>query len=124
MESVSINGQVGSLHDNAYLVSFGKLPEGGRTPELERCAKAFLELLDYYDCTVKDAVCLLDPISRLRLHTPAAEVVEGKKNRTKRVKVWTNPHTGEVVYSKAGNLVILRQWRKQYGADAVLSWKS
>ncbi|MGM3216462.1 hypothetical protein ACSQ5K_14715 [Pseudomonas sp. PhalM4] len=120
----SENNQDGGCDVNAYLESFGEPPEEGRTPELEKCAKAFLELLDYHGFTVKDAVCLLDPISRLRLHTPAAEIVEGKKNRTKRLKAWTNPHTGEVVYSKAGNLVILREWRKQYGADAVLSWKS
>lgn len=119
----SENNQGDGCDLNAYLLSFGELPKEGRTPELERCAQDFLKLLGYYGLTVKDAVCLLDPISRLRLHIPAAEIVEGKKNRTKRIKAWTNPFTGEIVYSKAGNLVILREWRKKYGADVVLTWK-
>lgn len=113
-----------SIEIECYLKSFGKLPDSGVTPELTECAQKFVQILDEYGRSVGDAVCLLDPISRLRLHTPAPPVMVGRKNRTKRLKAFTNPHTGEIVYSKAGNLRILREWRKQYGADVVLSWRS
>lgn len=108
----------------SYLHSFGQLPDEGITPELEECAKEFMRLLDEYGYTVKDAVCLLDPISRLRLHVPASPVLVGRKNRSKRLKTYTNPHTGEVVQSKGGTLLILRLWRQQYGAEVVRSWRS
>ncbi|WP_164660378.1 histone-like nucleoid-structuring protein, MvaT/MvaU family [Pseudomonas viridiflava] len=114
----------GSTEIECYLKFFGKLPESGVTPELVECAEKFVKILDEYGRSLRDAVCLLDPISRLRLHSPAPAVTVGTKNRTKRLKAYTNPHTGEVVYSKAGNLRILREWRKQYGAEAVLSWRS
>lgn len=114
----------GSIDIVSYSKSFGKLPDSGVTPELVECAQKFVQILDEYGHSVRDAVCLLDPISRLRLHTPAPPVMVGTKNRTKRLKAYTNPHTGEVVYSKAGNLRMLKEWRKQYGADAVLSWRS
>ena len=113
-----------SIEIEIYLKSFGKLPDSGVTPELMECVQKFVQILDEYGRSVRDAVCLLDPISRLRLHTPAPPVIAGKKNRTKRLKAYINPHTGEVVYSKAGNLRILREWRKQYGAEVVLSWRS
>jgi len=42
--------------------------------------------------------------------------------RARQTKVYRNPHNGEVVETKGGNHKILKQWKEQYGADAVEGW--
>lgn len=44
-------------------------------------------------------------------------------SRKRTVFIYRNPHTGEKVETKGGNHVTLKEWRKQYGAEAVDSWK-
>ena len=45
------------------------------------------------------------------------------KRRGKRpLKVYTNPHTNEVVKTKGGNHKILNAWREQYSKEEVDSW--
>lgn len=53
------------------------------------------------------------------------DVEKGAKGsrRTRAVMVFTNPHTGEVVKTKGGNHATLREWREEYGKEAVDSWK-
>jgi hypothetical protein len=38
------------------------------------------------------------------------------------VKVYKNPHTGEVVETKGGNHKTLKEWKAEYGSDTVESW--
>jgi hypothetical protein len=45
------------------------------------------------------------------------------QTRTKRpIKVYTNPHTNEVVETRGGNHKTLNEWRKQWGKNEVQSW--
>jgi DNA-binding protein H-NS len=47
----------------------------------------------------------------------------GKKTRRARtVKVYKNPHNGEVIETKGGNHKALKGWKEQFGADVVESW--
>ncbi|MNS60205.1 hypothetical protein D3C72_931900 [compost metagenome] len=38
------------------------------------------------------------------------------------VKVYQNPHTGELIETKGGNHRGLKAWKEQYGAATVDSW--
>ncbi|WP_256219368.1 DNA binding protein, partial [Pseudomonas sp. NBRC 111133] len=38
------------------------------------------------------------------------------------VKVYKNPHSGEVVETKGGNQRTLKAWKNEYGAEVVESW--
>jgi len=38
-------------------------------------------------------------------------------------KLWTNPHTGETVWSRRRDHKTLLAWTEEYGLEAVLSWK-
>lgn len=53
-----------------------------------------------------------------------AEAAAGDKKtrRARTVKVYTNPHNGEIIETKGGNHKALKAWKEQYGADVVESW--
>jgi len=38
------------------------------------------------------------------------------------VKVYRNPHNGELIETKGGNHKLLKQWKQEYGAQEVESW--
>lgn len=105
-----------------YMIAMGQLPTEGATPELFECAAKFLSLINTYGYSVRFAICLLDPIARLRFHIPKQPNTLGKKNRPVQMKLYINPYTGEQVRSKGGNLKVLMEWRKKYGTAIVSTW--
>lgn len=74
-------------------------------------------LLDEYGVGLRQVIGILDPTAPGR---PASVPAVGRKPRA--VKVFKNPHTGEVIETKGGNHKGLKKWRDQYGIDAVTSW--
>lgn len=47
----------------------------------------------------------------------------GRGNRrSRKLKVYVNPHSGERVETRGGNQTQLKEWKKQYGSDTVESW--
>jgi hypothetical protein len=38
------------------------------------------------------------------------------------LKVYKNPHTGEVVETKGGNHKTLKEWKAEHGSATVESW--
>lgn len=76
------------------------------------------ELLAKYGFSLKDIINLLDPQAGRR--SPAAQQVGTRKPR--QIKVYKNPHTGEVVETKGGNHKILKEWKSAHGAATVESW--
>ncbi|RAI64758.1 transcriptional regulator [Pseudomonas fluorescens] len=76
-------------------------------------------LLAEYGYSLKDVINLLDPQAGRR-----APAVESKTStrRPRQVKVYKNPHTGEVVETKGGNHKTLKEWKAQHGAATVESW--
>lgn len=60
-----------------------------------------------------------DLIEMLQINSSRSE-----KKRTRKIYVYKNPHTGEVVRTRGGNHSTLKEWREKYGADRVDSWKS
>ncbi|WP_057397049.1 histone-like nucleoid-structuring protein, MvaT/MvaU family [Pseudomonas fluorescens] len=76
-------------------------------------------LLAEYGYSLKDVINLLDPHAGRR--TPAAESKAGSR-KPRQVKVYKNPHTGEVVETKGGNHKTLKEWKAEYGSSTVESW--
>lgn len=76
------------------------------------------DLMSKYDKTLRDIIAILDPHTGASTSAPAAP----KRRRPRVVKVYQNPHTGEVIETKGGNHRGLKNWKIQYGAETVDSW--
>lgn len=70
----------------AYLDKIKELPKAGLSPELEACAEELLSLLAEYGYSLRFAICLLDPIARLRLHVTTPPDPRIKKGRPVSIK--------------------------------------
>ncbi|MDP0886312.1 histone-like nucleoid-structuring protein, MvaT/MvaU family [Klebsiella pneumoniae] len=44
------------------------------------------------------------------------------QRKPRALKVYKNPHSGEVVETKGGNHGVLKAWKQEYGAETVESW--
>jgi len=76
-------------------------------------------LMKTYGKGLKDIISILDPNpAKSALQTSAAP----KTRRARVVKVYHNPHTGELIETKGGNHRGLKAWKEQYGAATVDSW--
>ena len=56
-----------------------------------------------------------------RRRAPAVESKAGTR-KPRQVKVYKNPHTGEVVETKGGNHKTLKEWKAEHGSATVESW--
>ncbi|MFJ9991976.1 histone-like nucleoid-structuring protein, MvaT/MvaU family [Pseudomonas putida] len=80
-----------------------------------------LGLMKSYDKGLRDIVAILDPKSlKASAKTSASPVKQQRRPRV--VKVYENPHTGELIETKGGNHRGLKAWKEQYGAATVESW--
>lgn len=95
--------------------------DGGLKREIEFEQK-LRGLLAEYGFSLKNIIALLDPhASRAARGAPAAASSKGQR-KPRAVKVYKNPHTGEVVETKGGNHKTLKEWKAKHGADTVESW--
>jgi H-NS histone family len=76
-------------------------------------------LLAKYGYSLKDIVNLLDPQAGRRV--PGAQA-QPSTRRAREVKIYKNPHNGEVVETKGGNHKTLKEWKANHGSDTVESW--
>lgn len=76
------------------------------------------KLLGEYGYSLRDVIALLDPAAAKGRHFVAEKTV--KRERT--LKIYKNPHNGEIVETKGGNHKILKAWKEEHGAEAVESW--
>lgn len=77
------------------------------------------ELLNQYGFSLKHIINLLDPQSTKRASTP---VVTPGKRKSRELKIYKNPHTGEVIETKGGNHKALKEWKAKHGAEVVEGW--
>jgi hypothetical protein len=68
---------------------------------------------------LKHIINLLDPQSTKR--GPALAATPGTR-KPRELKIYKNPHTGEVVETKGGNHKTLKEWKTKHGSDVVESW--
>lgn len=76
-------------------------------------------LLGEYGFSLKEVINLLAPQARRR--APAGETKTGIR-KPRQIKVYKNPHSGEVVETKGGNHKTLKEWKAKHGGDVVESW--
>lgn len=76
------------------------------------------ELMTAYDKSLRDVIAILDPNPSALVAAPQGP----KRRRARVVKVFQNPHTGELIETKGGNHRGLKSWKEQYGVDTVDSW--
>lgn len=79
-------------------------------------------LLAEYGYSLPNVINLLDPQAGRR-RAPAVEP-KSTTRKQRQVKVYKNPHTGEVVETKGGNHKTLKEWKAEYGSATVESWLS
>ncbi|WP_131108720.1 histone-like nucleoid-structuring protein, MvaT/MvaU family [Pseudomonas sp. Sample_10] len=76
-------------------------------------------LLAEYSYSLPNVINLLDPKSGRR--APTVESKSGSR-KPRQVKIYKNPHTGEVVETKGGNHKTLKEWKAEHGSETVESW--
>ena len=91
--------------------------DAGLKKEIEFEQK-LMELMSSYDKGLRDIIAILDPKGSSSLPAAAGP----KRRRARVVKVYQNPHTGELIETKGGNHRGLKSWKEQYGVDTVDSW--
>ena len=80
--------------------------------------KAQLEkLMKEFDKGAAEVIALLDP-------KPAASSAPatGGVRRKRMLKIYKNPHTGDVVETRGGNQKTLKAWKQEHGDETVESW--
>jgi hypothetical protein len=77
-------------------------------------------LLAEYGYSLPNVINLLDPPVARRRSPPNEPKVSSRKPR--QVKVYKNPHSGEMVETKGGNHRTLKEWKAEYGSATVESW--
>lgn len=80
------------------------------------------DLLAEYGFSLKSVINLLDPQAPTRRTLAVTEPKAPRKPRS--VKVYKNPHTGEVIETKGGNHKGLKEWKAEHGSNVVESWVS
>lgn len=78
------------------------------------------DLLAEYGYSLRNIVGILDPQAANRKSAPS--VPEKGTRRARSVKVYKNPHNGEIVETKGGNHKTLKAWKAEHGSDEVESW--
>ncbi|MBS3667801.1 MULTISPECIES: histone-like nucleoid-structuring protein, MvaT/MvaU family [Halomonadaceae] len=94
--------------------------EGDQRLKGELEFKAKLEaLMNEFGKRPGDVIALLDPTADQR---SAKTTASGNARRKRRLKIYKNPKTGEVIETRGGNHKGLRSWKDQYGDETVESW--
>lgn len=77
-------------------------------------------LMAEYGASLKGIIALLDP--QASASVGAGLPSQRKQQRSRKLKVYKNPETGEVIETKGGNHKGLKVWKEKYGANIVESW--
>lgn len=73
-------------------------------------------LMDEYGVSLRGLISILDPQPGVATARPTVTKTPRK------LKVFKNPTTGEVVETKGGNHKVLKAWKTEFGADVVEGW--
>lgn len=79
-------------------------------------------LMADYQKSLRDIIALLDPDAKLGKATRT--VTKGGNKRTRKVKQYKNPHTGDTIETKGGNHKTLKEWKAKWGSDVVEGWST
>lgn len=79
-------------------------------------------LLGEYGFSLQNVINLLDPQAGRR--SPSAAVKPKVARKAREMKVYKNPNSGELIETKGGNHRKLKEWKTEFGADVVESWRT
>lgn len=80
-------------------------------------------LMREFDKSAADVIALLDPkpaSSAKAASSASGAAADGRRKR--KLKIYKNPNTGEVVETRGGNQKTLKAWKDEFGVDTVESW--
>ena len=80
-------------------------------------------LLGEYGYSLRNIIAILDPQVSTRRAAAAAEPKAGTR-KPRDVKIYKNPNSGELIETKGGNHRQLKEWKNEFGADVVESWRT
>ncbi|MGF0335824.1 histone-like nucleoid-structuring protein, MvaT/MvaU family [Ectopseudomonas toyotomiensis] len=73
-------------------------------------------LMAEYGVSLRGLISIMDPQTGAAVARPAGTKAPRK------LKVYKNPNTGEVVETKGGNHKVLKAWKTEFGAEVVEGW--
>ncbi|WP_030128978.1 histone-like nucleoid-structuring protein, MvaT/MvaU family [Pseudomonas sp. QTF5] len=79
-------------------------------------------LLGEYGFSLQNVINLLDPQADRR--SPGTAVAPKAVRKAREVKIYKNPNSGELIETKGGNHRQLKEWKTEFGADVVESWRT
>ncbi len=77
-------------------------------------------LMREFDKSAADVIELLNP--KPAAAAPKAASAPAGARRKRKLKIYKNPTTGEVVETRGGNHKTLKAWKDEHGSDTVESW--
>ncbi|MDP5168568.1 histone-like nucleoid-structuring protein, MvaT/MvaU family [Pseudomonas syringae] len=80
------------------------------------------ELLGEYGFSLRNVIDLLDPAGATRVTSVANATGPKPTRRARQVKIYKNPHTGEMIETKGGNHKRLKEWKTEFGYETVEAW--
>jgi hypothetical protein len=118
------------------LALMGKIKKIESDSSLDRDARfyrEFVALKARYNFSATDVLRLLRPAASVAAPSLVEDLFEvllseeklaaAANSTTKPLRRYRNPHTGEVVETRGSNHSRLKEWKKQYGADVLPSWR-
>ncbi|MCW4153414.1 DNA binding protein [Halomonas sp. 18H] len=79
-------------------------------------------LMAEFGKSAADVIELLDPKPAAAPATTKAASASSNGRRKRKLKIYKNPNTGEVVETRGGNQKTLKAWKDEFGAETVESW--
>ena len=119
-----------------YLSLMGKLKKLENDSSLDKDARfyqEFVALKAQYNFSATDVLRLLRPATSVAAPSLIEDLFEvllseerlasAADSTTKPLRRYRNPHTGEVVETRGSNHSRLKEWKREYGADVLPSWR-
>ncbi|CAI9007794.1 putative Transcriptional regulator MvaT, P16 subunit [Pseudomonas chlororaphis] len=78
-------------------------------------------LLGEYGFSLKNVINILDPQA---IRRPSTVVAPKLSRKARDVKIYKSPNSGEIIETKGGNHRQLKEWKTEFGADVVESWRT
>ncbi|MGR4068040.1 DNA binding protein [Halomonas sp. LR3S48] len=78
-------------------------------------------LMREFNKSSADVIGLLEPQGGKSAPAKAA-TASGAGRRKRKLKIYKNPKTGEVVETRGGNQKTLKAWKDEFGSDTVEGW--
>ena len=76
-------------------------------------------LMHEFNQSVDDVIKILDPSQSPGKNSGSDK---GTRRSKRKLKIYQNPHTSEIVETRGGNQKTLKAWKDEYGAETVEGW--